>query len=434
MDKKYLTTGACIYLAYFTYGMQAIVISQHSSRFMAQWNTDLASIMSVIAWTGLAKFLTVGISGEISDRIGRRPMIVLGALSYVVFFGGLVYTTSYTMACMLAFLGGAATSLFDGASYPALQESFPETPGSALVLVKGFISISGIFYPLFIGLLQSSPLWSLALWVPLGTSLVVLVLALIAPFSYDTEMKENKGKKTLSTTEAQETAASLAKFKTRPSVAIEGVICVSYGFVSMMTFYLIQQCITIYGKDVIGMTDMGSRALMTYYTIGSLVAVVAAAFVMARGVRTITVLLAFTAGSFVSLLLMVAIRTPMVTILTSFAIGFFAAGGAMQSGIALMGEYFPGKKGRNLGIYYTFMGLASYAGPALSAKFIAASTVGLTAGTEAYMTAQAVGKLNIMYFDLAVAAVGFVMMLVVATRFKGIFGESPLSRTAVAKK
>ena len=40
-------------------------------------------------------------------------------------------------------------------------------------------------------------------------------------------------------------------------------------------------------------------------------------------------------------------------------LGFFAAGGALQTGLGVRQEMCPGPKGRNTGIYYTWMGLAS---------------------------------------------------------------------------
>ena len=39
-------------------------------------------------------------------------------------------------------------------------------------------------------------------------------------------------------------------------------------------------------------------------------------------------------------------------------LGFFAAGGALQTGLGVRQEFCPGPKGRNTGIYYTSMGFA----------------------------------------------------------------------------
>jgi len=431
LSRKYLITAACIYLAYFTHGIQGIIISQLRDQFMVQWTTDLAGIWQVIAWTGLGKFLTVWLCGEISDKIGRRLMMLIGAVGYVVFFTALLLTGSYSVACVAAFLGGASTSCFDGGGYPALQESFPKAPASALMILKAFISLSGIFYPLAIVALSGTAMFTSVIWVPLALSVIVLGLAFLAPFSYDDALKDKKA--TASGTdnaivEDPVIKAAMARFVKKPSFAIEGVCCLAYGFICMFTFYIVQQSITIYGKDIIGMSDLASRALLSYYTVGAFVGVIMGAIATAKGLRVLTMLLIYTFFSFISLLVMCMIQTPLVTSITAFTVGTFAAGGALQAGVALMSEYFPGKKGRNLGMYYTFMGLASYVGPMIAGKFISMATNGLTQGTAEYIAAEATGKVNLLYFDMAVAAAGFLVMLLLISRYKSIFGESPFSR------
>jgi MFS family permease len=428
LGKKYILTAACVYLAYFCHGMMAIAITQNATPLMAQWGTDLAGILTIVGWTGLGKFLCVWICGEISDRIGRRWMMVLGGVGYVAFFIGLMYTHSYGMACFFAFLGGAVTECFDGGGYPAIQESFPKAPGAALVWIKGFIAISGTIYPFIVAQLAGTSMWTALLWVPGILSIGVVILAFVAPFSYDANLKEERAAKLAGKAKADPaTEAAKARIVNKPSFAVEGVICLAYGFIAMMTFYLIQQCIAIYGQGVLHMSPTAAHLLTSYYTIGGFSAVIIGSIILARGVRTLTLLLFYTAGSLISMLAMCFIQTPVVTGITSFTVGFCAAGGALQLGVALIGEYFPAKKGRNLGIYYTFMGFASYVGPLIAGKLVSMSTEGLEKGTEAYMAAQALGKVHIMYFDLFIALIGFVMMLILVLRYKYIFGVSPFT-------
>lgn len=418
MDLKnnYAATSLGVYMNYFCHGMMAIVIAQHKDVFAAQWGTNAAGIMAIIAWTGLGKLLFVAIAGELSDRFGRRPLILLGQIGYIVFFGGLLACHSVALASFLAFLAGAATSFWDGSSYPAVQECYPEAQGSAVVAVKGFISISQMIYPLFIGYLVVNKIWyGWALVIPLAIQVVDFLFILKASFSYDEELKEKKATgsaddiKAAKAKKAEEEAAAQlaaqAKFISKPKYAIEGIACLIYGFVSLTTFYLISQILTMYGKDYIKMGEMASRALMTYYTIGSLVAVFLATVVMAKGLKTIAVLLIYTFGSMISLIALAAIPTPAVANITSFTIGFFAAGGALQAGIALMSDFFPGKKGRNIGIYYTSMALGSYVAPLVASWLMK------------------IDFKYVLYFDALVAILGVVLMLIVAYRYTKVFGK-----------
>ncbi|GAB7140676.1 MFS transporter [Deferribacterales bacterium RsTz2092] len=403
-----------IYLAYFAHGIQAITISQGRDTFIAQWDTDLAGIMNVIAFTGMGKLFTILLFGEISDRLGRKPMMILGSIGYVLFFTGLVGTDSYVIACLFAFLGGASTSSFDSAAYPALQEIFPiRYSTSALVLLKGAIALSGMFFPLLVGLLSNSEAYSyILLAIPLAISVLVFILAFIASFK-PLNIKQNQTKNVV--------------YSSKPSFAIEGVLCLIYGGIAQMTFFIIQQSITIYGRDVVGMGDMASRALMSYNSIGSIVAVITMSMLMARGLRSIAVLLLFTTGSFISLLLLVLAKTPLITSIVAFTIGFFAAGGALQTGAALLSEYFPVRKGRSIGMYYTFMGLAAFGAPKISSIILQSSTHGLVPQTPEYIAAEITAKSTIINMDLLVATAGVLVIGTLALRYKGIFGKSPFA-------
>ena len=133
--------------------------------------------------------------------------------------------------------------------------------------------------------------------------------------------------------------------------------------------------------------------------------------------RTLKILLIDLAGSVVAYALVVLLRSPVMVQIGAFAIGFFAAGGALQCGVALMQEFHPGAKGRNLGIYYTFMGAASYLMPQLAKIFY-----NMAGGDEA----QAV--INEMGVNLGLAIVGLLFMIFLAMNYKKWFGVSVFSK------
>ena len=191
-DKKYIWALLSVYFAYLTHGIQAIVISQNSANFQQQWGVDAGGISGVIAWTGLGKFLSVWICGEISDKIGRKIMIVVGAIMYVAFFFLLLTTNSVAVASVAAFMAGVATSFFDGACYAVAQESWIKAPGTAVILIKGVISVSGTIYPLLVASMSQSGNWRALIILPIVMSIVVLAVALFAPYSYDEELKDLK--------------------------------------------------------------------------------------------------------------------------------------------------------------------------------------------------------------------------------------------------
>ncbi|NCC68620.1 MAG: MFS transporter, partial [Clostridia bacterium] len=256
--KKYLWTLAAVYMTYLTHGIQAIILSQNLDQFAAQWSTNAAGVYSIIAYTGLAKFVSVWICGELSDKIGRRLMHAIGAVMYVFCFVGLLLTTSYAFAGVCAFLAGLATSFFDGSCYPAAQESWPKAPGSSVILIKGFISVSGLVYPLLVVSLRAAGAWKVGVIIPIVMSVIVLILTLVAPYSYDKELKAKKAAKkagelvedTKSDKLDEDAQRAAARFIVQPPKFVV-VGTALYGFIAMATMYSAQQLLTRYGLTVV---------------------------------------------------------------------------------------------------------------------------------------------------------------------------------------
>ena len=191
---KYLFAIATVYMCYLTHGVQAIIFSQNQVNFYTQWGfTDAAAgaaaVSMAITWTGVGKFVSVWIGGEISDRIGRKIMAVGGGILYIISFVIMLTTTDATIACIAGFLSGVATSGFwDGSLYPAVAEANPKYSASTTIGIKAVISLSGIVYPL-LAAMNSGDSWHINIWIPIVMSVIATVMAIFTPFIYDDERK-----------------------------------------------------------------------------------------------------------------------------------------------------------------------------------------------------------------------------------------------------
>ena len=141
----------------------------------AAYAAGLAAVSTAVAWTGFGKFVSVWIGGEISDRVGRKKLMIGGAALYIICFLGFLFTKSALVASVCGFASGVATSGFwDASGYPAVQEAYPAAPGSALVGIKFFVSLSGMVYPLLVVHNANSGNWKLNVIIPLVMSIVCL--------------------------------------------------------------------------------------------------------------------------------------------------------------------------------------------------------------------------------------------------------------------
>ena len=193
--KKYMFAIATVYMCYLTHGIQAIILSQNKVNFYTQWGyTDAAAgaaaVSIAITLTGVGKFVSVWLGGEISDRIGRKIPAVTGSILYVICFALLLITDNFYLTCFAGFLSGVATSGFwDGALYPAIAEANPKYAGSSTIGIKAVISVSGIVYPL-ISAMNSGETWHINIWIPSSFLASVWYLQHLHPLRMTTSEKK----------------------------------------------------------------------------------------------------------------------------------------------------------------------------------------------------------------------------------------------------
>lgn len=416
---------ATIYMCYLTHGVQAIILSQNKVNFYTQWGyTDAAAgaaaVSMAITLTGVGKFVSVWIGGEVSDRIGRKLPAVLGAILYVICFVILLVTNDFYLACFAGFLSGVATSGFwDGALYPAIAEANPKYAGSTTIGIKAVISVAGIIYPLFAAM-NSGDSWHINVIIPIVLSIICVVLAAVTPFVYDDKRKQSTGSDDKSgaknEAEAEIQAAKDAMLQ-KPS-ALTNFVTLFFGFVIMFIMYGAQQYTKAFGQNNLGLDSVAAAGLTSIYTAGSIIAVLFWAVMMGK-LRWTPIKVILIDGILASLALaVVIIALPLnlgagAVYFGIAVLGFSAAGGMLQTGVTLRQQMCPGPRGRNVGMYYTFMGFASVFLP-----FIVSAMTTATGETQAVW---------IMMILLLVASLLSVLMAAfVCVQYKKQFGYSAM--------
>lgn len=421
--KKYLFAIATVYMCYLTHGIQAIIYSQNQVNFYTQWGyTDAtagaAAVALAITWTGVGKFVSVWIGGEISDRIGRKIPAVAGAVLYVICFAIMYLTTDSTIACVAGFLSGVATSGFwDGALYPAIAEASPKYAASSTIGIKAVISVAGIGYPL-LAAINSGSNWHINIVIPIVLSIVCVIMAALTPFVYDDERKQGVGKAEAGAAKNKASAEIQAAKDAmlRPPNVLENFITLFFGFVIMFIMYGAQQYSKQFGMTNLGLEQVAAAGLTSVYTAGSIIAVLFWAFMMGKlrwsplKVILIDSILASCALAIVILALPFGWGAGAVYVGIA-VLGFSAAGGMLQTGVTLRQMICPGPRGRNVGMYYTFMGFASVFLP-----FIVGSMTGAVGqGTAVWV---------MMILLLAAALLSTAMCLYLVSQHKKLFGYS----------
>lgn len=411
------------YMCYLTHGIQAIILSQNQVNFYTQWGfTDAtagaAAVSMAIVWTGVGKFVSVWAGGELSDRIGRKIPAVLGGILYIICFSVLLTTTDATVACFAAFLSGLATSGFwDASLYPAVQEADPKNGASWTIGIKFVISVSGIIYPLLAAMNSDPGTWHINIYIPIVMSVIATIMAAVCPFVYDDERKTQvKGEngKVKNEADAEIQAAKDAMLE-KPN-ALVNFITMFFGFVCMFIMYGAQQYTKQFGITNAGLDPVAAAGLTSIYTVGSLVAVLFWAFMMSKlRWNPVKVVLIDSIISTIALAMVLLIHVTVVIYIAIALLGFGAAGGMLQTGLIVRQNFCPGPRGRNVGIYYTFMSAGSVFLPLIVGSM-----------TTAIGEGPAVWTMMVLLLCASVLAV--LMMLYLVSQSKKLFGYSALEK------
>lgn len=395
MKNKYMPTAISLYMNYFVHGMGVIILAQNMAALAKQWGTNAGGVAVVISSLGIGRLIVLLVSGMLSDKFGRKPFVVLGVFTYILFFAGIMLSKTIVIAYIFGILAGMANSFLDSGTYPALMEMFPKEKGTANVVLKAFISGGQFLLPLFVSFLVASKVWY-------GWSFVVCIAILLLSVIFIIAAGKFPAPNSDAPVEEEVVAEDGKEEKTPGNLWLDGTLFVLYGYISQATFYLVSQWLSQYGASIAKMGDTSSRALISYYSLGSIVCVLVTAVLAKKAVKEISFLGVYTCLSFLSLLLMYLFPTALICSIMSFVVGFSAAGGVMQLGLTVMSSFFPKGKGAITGAFYTAGSIASF-------------TIPLFTGMMASNLA------NIFLFDVVIALIGFVLAVLITIRYRHLF-------------
>ena len=391
-NRSYRPLCLSLYLNYFVHGIGVLILAQNMDSLAARWGS-LADVMSVIGMLGIGRLIVLFVSGKLSDKYGRKPFVLLGMITYIAFFLGILVSPTTAVACVFGILAGIANSFLDAGTYPALIESYPESASTVTVLLKAFISAGQFLLPLFIGVLVMMNAWY-------GWSFIVAAVLLALNFVIMLKMGFPAMNRVGNSDKNDASEAPVEAPKSK--WYLEGICFVLYGYISQATFYLISQWLTKYGVAVAQMPDLAARSLMSYYSIGSLACVFFTAFITKKGVRPITLLVVYTLISTLAIGGLYYYPSASLAPILSAVVGFSAAGGVMQLGLVMMTEMFPKGKGTMTGIFYTTGSIASFTIPVVTG----------------YMADSGIN--SIMGLDAAIALAGFIVACIIYVRYNSV--------------
>lgn len=395
-SSSYAIAGS-IYANYIVQSIALIVITQFSTGLSSQLSTDLIGIGYVASGIGVGKILLMFIGGLLSDKFGRKPFIYIGMSCYVVFFIGILFCHNIHVAFVLAIFIGAGNSFLDTGSMPTLTECFPRSAGTASVLIKAFISMGTLVLPFIVIFFHNQNIWYGYAFIGFSIYLVLNGL-LLAPKRFPSK----------NTVICGNAGGDSKYFIGKPNIWFEGICLILMGFTTTATFVIILQWLPAIAEKGIGMAEMESKQLISYYSTASIISVFFTAYIVKKFLKPIYCIIVLPLLSAVILFLFLFNLTPTMSVIVAIGMGLTAAGGVLQLTLVVMQQLFPDRKGFAVGTMYTLSGLSFVVIPLIVPKLT---------------------TINISYaiiVDLVIALTSVVLGLIVYIRFKKVIDLSKI--------
>jgi MFS family permease len=118
--------------------------------------------------------------GQLSDKWGRKPLIIAGLIPNILFFAGLAVLTDYYLMMVGAAFAGIGNALIAPAANAFYLDITAEEFRSRIIGVKGsFLSLGGVLGPLAVAAVAGVIPSQQAFWIASGLVLIALILGVI---------------------------------------------------------------------------------------------------------------------------------------------------------------------------------------------------------------------------------------------------------------
>lgn len=155
---------------------------------------------------------------------------------------------------------------------------------------------------------------------------------------------------------------------------------VVYGYSSMALMIWFTQWITMFAQQTMHMSDGAAHFLLSLYSIGSITGVLVLFALLGRNVKESRLLLIVNAIALAALLVIMQSGQLLLTQIASFAFGFSAASGIMQTGLTIFMKLYPTHRGMITGVFYFFGSIASFTVPIITGMLSDISMAAVMAG------------------------------------------------------
>ena len=357
--KKYTGAIAIVYICMFLEGAGNILIASTKSSLMEHFGINLAAIGTVMMVDSIACGMFPMVTGSLSDKFGRKIVILAGTILFAVFFLCVPLVRQYPFLILLTFIHGlgycgtdpsAQATLFD-----AYEDASPKMPLVQLAFAAGSFTA-----PIIIGYIYDNNIsWKFSYFF-YGV-LFLGLMVFVASREFPPSAKER----------VSSASSPKYSFKYEPKPFREGLAICSYMAILSIGYGFISRWVDVYMIEVFSFTNSAAVKVMSTYQIGCMLgAVINLALI--RKFHTTLLLISHTSLGLIAMAIAILSMNSNI-----FVAGLFVTGAALGSlfslCVGLLGQLFPKSSGAATGC----LSSSSAVSLALS-SLIAGKLVGIT--------------------------------------------------------
>lgn len=271
ISKKNLGALFVTYISMLFEGAINVLMIVSMDYLISRYNVDRQAISVLITLKSLGTFLTVYISGGVSDKIGKRKVIFTGLIFFMVFLIGMVLTSNYTVALVLSLLAGIGHGLMDAPSIAILVDIFAEKNGPAMSFVQVFFGLGGLICSSLATMFVKYNINLLKLnFVMMIIGLILALIILKSQFPDDEKIKTQ--------TNMNKTFKKLSENSIVKSAFLLAVAAMSFSAANAIVI----TWLPTYSEVVLGMTQEKSILQLSQYQTGNIIGAIFFAWLLTQ--------------------------------------------------------------------------------------------------------------------------------------------------------
>lgn len=239
-------------------------------------NVSISEISMMITAQSIGTVSVIYLAGNISDKIGRKKIILLGLISYLIFLTGMFFTTNFYFAIMMALFAGIGHGLMDSPSISMLIDIFGDHSGPAMSVVAVFFSGGGAISSIIVKEFIKNDVDFKYLFI---LFMIVAAAHAIIVFNARYPKKQRHVVERVSKKTEEDEEVKAKKEKSLFNVAILLAV-ITFLFASGNS--LVRTWVSTYSLEVKEMTLDNSIGMLTYLQIGNVLGAVAYAYILTK--------------------------------------------------------------------------------------------------------------------------------------------------------